>query len=131
MLLRLGPQRFIDAVDEPFRHGRYRGGGQDLRDLTQRGELSASLLRLGKPGAYLLLLGFVVQLSLSEEREGLGVYVRRHDLLPPPFGDGTFDESLGFLRWARYGRSLARPRAHRLFTVPGATSRIFAASSTR
>src|SRR5204862_5292105 len=47
-----------------------------------------------------------------------------------PLGDGTSGSGAGFRRYPKSAASRARPRAHRLFTVPSATWRMAAASAT-
>src|SRR5215475_3439079 len=43
---------------------------------------------------------------------------------------GSSSSGVAARRWARYGSSRARPRAHRLFTVPTEMPRISATSAT-
>ncbi len=136
----LSGQRVLDPDGQVLGDGRRQRAGEQRSDsgqlLADLGAAAAS----GQVGTDTRGLA-PAQIAFAEPAECLGVDMASYDgSSPPPCAGRTSGAADRFRpgrpgaepgrRWASRGSSRARPRAHRLFTVPCDTPRISAASAT-
>ena len=126
---RLGAERGVQPGRHRGRHRRRRHVAELAGHLGQRGERGGALRAAGQVGGDPCGPA-AAELPLGVQRQGLRVHVPTHDWSSPSAGGETRGTPGWFRRCASCGSSRARPRAHRLFTVPGETPRISAVSAT-